>query len=101
MTLSLDEFLRRFLLHLLPKGFVRIRHFGFLANRRRATLLPLCFQLLGAVPQPQIERQASAAQEPRPLWCCPQCGGPMVVLERLTAAQLQLRSPPWLAGVAA
>src|ERR1019366_5919245 len=39
MTLALDEFLRRFLLHLLPKGFVRIRHFGFLANRRRATLL--------------------------------------------------------------
>ncbi len=40
MTVSLDEFLRRFLLHLLPKGFVRIRHFGFLANRRRSTLLP-------------------------------------------------------------
>jgi hypothetical protein len=101
MTLSLDEFLRRFLLHLLPKGFVRIRHFGFLANRRRATLLPLCFQLLGAIPQPQVEQQASAAKEPRPLWRCPQCGGPMVVLERLTAAQLQLRSPPWLAGAAA
>jgi hypothetical protein len=43
LTLSLDEFLRRFLLHVLPKGFVRIRNFGFLANRRRATLLPLCF----------------------------------------------------------
>ena len=99
MTLALDEFLRRFLLHLLPKGFVRIRHFGFLANRRRATLLPLCFQLLGAIPQ--VEQQASAAKEPRPLWRCPKCGGPMVVLERLTAAQLQLRSPPWLAGVAA
>src|ERR1700751_2168560 len=48
LPLSLDEFLRRFLLHVLPKGFVRIRHFGFLANRRRATLLPLCFQVLGA-----------------------------------------------------
>jgi hypothetical protein len=44
MTLSFDEFLRRFLLHVLPKGFVRIRNFGFLANRRRATLLPLCFR---------------------------------------------------------
>jgi hypothetical protein len=44
MTLSLDEFLRRLLLHLLPKGFVRIRHFGFLSNRRRSTLLPLCFR---------------------------------------------------------
>ena len=41
MTLSLDEFLRRFLVHLLRKGFVRIRNFGFLANQRRATLLPL------------------------------------------------------------
>src|SRR5882762_82203 len=51
LTLSLDEFLRRFLLHLLPKGFVRIRNFGFLANRRRATLLPLCFPLLGSAPQ--------------------------------------------------
>ena len=46
MTLSADEFLRRFLLHVLPKGFVRIRFFGFLANRRRATLLPICRQLL-------------------------------------------------------
>jgi len=62
MTLSLDVFLRRFLLHLLPRGFVRIRHFGFLANRRRATLLPLCFQLLGPIPQPQIEPAASAAR---------------------------------------
>jgi hypothetical protein len=51
VTLSVDEFLRRFLLHVLPKGFVRIRNFGFLANQRRATLLPLCFQLLGAVQQ--------------------------------------------------
>ena len=53
LTVSLDEFLRRFLLHLLPKGFVRIRHFGFLANRRRPTLLPLCFRLLGAAQEPQ------------------------------------------------
>src|SRR6266436_6735951 len=101
MTLALDEFLRRFLLHTLPRGFVRIRHFGFLANRRRAALLPLCFQLLGAVPQPQVEQQASALKEPRPLWLCPQCGGPMVVIERLSAAQLQLRSPPFLIGAAA
>ena len=43
---SADEFLRRFLLHLLRRGFVRIRNFGFLANRQRATLLPLCFRLL-------------------------------------------------------
>jgi hypothetical protein len=51
MTLPLDEFLRPFLLHLLPKGFVRIRHFGFLANRRRAAFLPPCFTALGVVPR--------------------------------------------------
>jgi hypothetical protein len=101
MTLSLDEFLRRFLLHLLPKGFVRIRHFGFLANRRRAALLPLCLQLLDAVQPSRSEAEASLAQKPSPLWVCPKCGGPMVVIERLTAAQLQLRSPPFCAGPAA
>ena len=100
MSLSLDEFLRRFLLHLLPKGFVRIRHFGFLANRRRATLLPLCRQALAMV-QPQTQPEAPTAKETKPLWLCPKCGGPMVVIERLTAAQIQLRSPPFLAGAAA
>jgi hypothetical protein len=94
LTLSQDEFLRRFLLHVLPKGFVRIRNFGFLANRRRATLLPLCFQLLGALQQSQAEQEALTVNESSPLWLCPKCGGPMVVLERLTAAQIQLRSPP-------
>jgi len=97
LTLSLDEFLRRFLLHLLPKGFVRIRNFGFLANRRRATLLPLCFQLLGAVQKPQAEEDASDSKD---LWRCPKCGGPMVVIERLTAAEIQLRSPPLVAAAA-
>jgi hypothetical protein len=95
MTLSLDEFLRRFLLHLLPKGFVRIRHFGFLANRRRSTLLPLCLAALGTVSS-QTRPETSTAQESQPLWRCPNCGGPMAVIERLTAAQLQLRSPPRL-----
>jgi len=100
MPLSLDEFLRRFLLHLLPKGFVRIRHFGFLASRRRAALLPLCFQFLGAVPPPQTEPETSSAKESSPLWLCPKCGSPMVVIERLTAAQIQLRSPPHSLAVA-
>jgi len=94
MTLALDEFLRRFLLHLLPKGFVRIRHFGFLANRRRSTLLPLCFAALGTVPVPM--EPETTAQESDPLWRCPKCGGPMAVIERLTASQIQLRSPPRL-----
>ena len=51
MTLPVEEFLRRFLLHLLPPGFVRIRNFGFLANRRRAAFLPFCSQLLNATPE--------------------------------------------------
>jgi hypothetical protein len=101
MTLSLDEFLHRFLLHLLPKGFVRIRHFGFLANRQRANLLPLCFAALGPIPSPDPP-QASVNNEPsRDLQLCPYCGAPMVIVERLTAAQLQLRSPPILVTVTA
>jgi hypothetical protein len=100
MSLSLDEFLRRFLLHLLPKGFVRIRNFGFLANCRRSTLLPLCFAATSPAPS-QIELETSPTQESQPLWRCPQCGGPMAVIERLTAAQLQLRSPPGLVTNAA
>src|ERR1700682_2879305 len=84
MTLSLDEFLRRFLLHLLPDGFVRIRHFGFLANRQRATLLPLCFQLLSSAPQ--TEQDTSGTKDSTDLWLCPKCAGPMVVVERLTPA---------------
>jgi len=94
MTLSLDEFLRRFLLHLLPDGFVRIRHFGFLANRQRATLLPLCFQLLSSAPQ--TEQDTSGVKNANDLWRCPKCAGPMVVVERLTATEMQLRSPPVL-----
>ena len=68
LTLSLDEFLRRFLLHVLPKGFVRIRNFGFLANRRRATFLPLCFHLLGSAPQ--AEQDISSSKTPSDLWLC-------------------------------
>jgi Putative transposase/Transposase zinc-binding domain len=99
LTLSLDEFLRRFLLHVLPKGFVRIRNFGFLANRRRATLLPLCFHLLGS--PPQTEQALSTANDANDLRLCPKCGGPMMVIERLTAAEIQLRSPPALVTAAA
>jgi hypothetical protein len=94
MTLGVDEFLRRFLLHLLPPGFVRIRNFGFLANRNRATLLPLCRRLLGRSEKPTAEPASSATEGPHSLWNCPVCGGTMRVVERLSAAQLLLRSPP-------
>ena len=100
MTLPVDEFLRRFLLHLLPRGFMRIRNFGFLANRQRATLLPLCFRLL----QPSDQPAADATSPALPIhsrWQCPLCGGTMRVVERLSAAQLLLRSPPHLSRCAA
>ena len=98
LTLSLDEFLRRFLLHVLPKAFVRIRNFGFLANRRRAKLLPLCFHLLGSAPQ--TEQDISGSKDSSDSWLCPKCGGPMMVIERLTAGDIQLRSPPALVTAA-
>jgi hypothetical protein len=88
MTLSADEFLHRFLLHVLPKGFVRIRFFGFLAHRRRAPLLPVCRQLLPAQQEPSSSCPASP--QPPSAWSCPVCGGLMIVIERLTAKQLAL-----------
>src|SRR5437660_283078 len=94
LTLSLDEFLRRFLLHILPKGFVRIRNFGFLANRKRAPLLSLCFQLLGSAQESQAAQHLASTEDAPALGRCPKCGGPMKVIERLTAAEIQLRSPP-------
>jgi len=91
MTLSRDEFLRRFLLHLLPKGFVRIRHFGFLANRRRAALLPRCFAALHAIP-PKNQSETSTAPTAHPLWRCPKCGGAMAVVERFTPGHRCMKS---------
>jgi predicted Zn-ribbon and HTH transcriptional regulator len=98
MTLPVNEFLRRFLLHVLPPGFVRIRHFGLMAHRNRRASLPLCLQLLAQSRRVITEARTDEklVSPPRPLWTCPQCGGPMVLVERLSAAQLRLRSPPIL-----
>jgi hypothetical protein len=87
MTLPADEFLRRFLLHILPRGFVRIRHFGFLANRRRTELLAVCRQLLQ--PTPQLRTCVPPVATDPPPRMCPICGGPMVIIERLTTQQIQ------------
>ena len=95
MRLPLEEFLRRFFLHVLPKGFVRIRHFGLFAHRRRAALLPLCLQLLAtAGHRPAAEVSEAKSDSARPLWLCPRCGGPMVLLECLSPLLARLRSPP-------
>ena len=79
MTLHATEFIRRFLLHVLPKGLVRIRHFGFLANRCRRKKISLCRRLLNvAVPiKPQgsnpVEDSPAAEQEAKPIDRCPVC----------------------------
>jgi len=86
MTLSPPEFLRRFLQHVLPRGFPRIRYFGWLANRRRGDLLPLCRLLLNQTPP---ATQAASSDMP-PAWPCPRCQGPMVMIERFTATQVHL-----------
>jgi Putative transposase len=91
MTVTAQEFLRRILLHVLPHGFVRIRFFGFLANRRRKALLPLCRQLLRmptrGSPNAALPKAGSAA-----LWQCPRCGGSMLLVQNLTATELNSQS---------
>lgn len=103
MTLHVNEFLRRFLLHVLPPGFVRIRYFGFLSTRNRCTLLPLCRRLLAeteTMPHPTAMSSARESGQ-RVTWLCPHCHAPMLILERWTAAQLRFRSPPNLHPTAA
>ena len=80
MTLAATEFIRRFLLHILPSGFVRIRQFGFLANRARGKKLALCRMLLGApIPQRITEERPDEHERKR----CPACNTGHLVLVRL------------------
>ncbi len=88
MTLTAEEFLRRFLQHVLPHRFVRIRFFGFLAPRKRGESLPLCRQLLATDATSSVPAAPSQKREPT-TWICPLCGGPMMLVERLDAWQLQ------------
>jgi Putative transposase len=84
MTISAHEFLRRFLLHVLPGGLVRIRHFGLFANRRRGSTLARCRSLLHVPPADPL---------PTPPMRCPSCSSIMVIVERLSCAQLYFRAP--------
>ena len=84
MTLNADEFIRRFLIHVLPDGFHRIRHYGLFANANRAANIALARQLLGAPdPVPTTEETAGAegAQDHEEWNTCPCCGGRMVIVE--------------------
>jgi hypothetical protein len=91
MTLNTDEFIRRFLIHVLPTGFHRIRHYGLFANGGRTRNIARARQLL-CVPTPQRELDpVTDADEPRMLaYSCPSCGGPMIVIETFERG-----STPW------
>jgi len=84
MTLATHEFIRRFLMHVLPKGFHRIRHYGLLANANRATAIATARELLAMAPrgkEPGCEPSDKSAM-PDALPCpCPRCGGRMIVIE--------------------
>ncbi len=84
LTLSAEEFLRRFVQHVLPRGFVKMRHYGLLANRHRHERLQTCRRLLlvATVAGRCGDTTAGDAPEPPPVPCCPKCGGRrLIVLE--------------------
>jgi hypothetical protein len=99
MTLSADEFIRRFLLHTVPDGFHRIRHIGFLANGHRTAKLALCRALL-AVPPPDPSPHQSLRERYQQLTgqafdVCPECGGHMVERGPLPRRPPRPRTPFW------
>jgi hypothetical protein len=101
MTLKTDEFIRRFLIHLLPSGFHRIRHYGLLANARRAENIKRARALLigqenreGKVASEHTKSsQDKVAEQPQATYTCTDCGNPMIIIERFERGQLP-RAPP-------
>jgi hypothetical protein len=90
MTLDTDQFIRRFLLHVLPKGFHRIRHYGLLASAGRKANVERARTLLGVSP---TAAQAEPGQAPDERPPCPCCGGHMVIIETFQRGS-QPRAPP-------
>ena len=95
MTLDADEIMRRFLLHVLPAGFHRIRHYGLLANGSRKADLALVRKLLAPIPvtaaaATDVAREASV---PAPTFVCRHCGAAMAIIETFVPGQL-IRAPP-------
>jgi len=105
MELEATEFLRRFLLHVLPTGFVRIRHYGLLSNRYRREKLAVCRKLLGAAASPEVMTPEAPSlatppslevgvTETRCATLCPKCGvGQMVIIGELPAVPQSARGP--------
>jgi hypothetical protein len=96
MTLSPEEFMRRFLLHVLPSGFHRIRHYGLLANRERRENLARARELLG-VERPSVDASLlnsdASGSLVQPTFVCPCCGSPMSIIETFLRGQ-PIRAPP-------
>ena len=95
MTLEADEFMRRFLLHVLPGGFHRIRHYGLLANGSRKTSLARVRELLHAVPEAPSQAIDSHTEivPAKPCFVCLHCGAAMLVLQTFVRGQT-IRAPP-------
>jgi hypothetical protein len=100
MTLEPEEFMRRFLLHVLPSGFHRIRHYGLLANNARKENLALARQLLQVAPAARSEVDPAEAPNDtvRPSFVCAHCGAPMVIVETLRRKR-PIRAPPQNLGM--
>ena len=92
MTLVAHEFIRRFLIHVLPHGFHRIRHYGLFANGYRAENLARARRLL-AVPTPDTANREDDAEPQALAYPCPCCGGPMIIVETFERGA-QPRAPP-------
>ena len=101
MSLSAVEFMRRFLLHVLPTGFHRIRHYGLIANAGRRDNLARVRKLLNVPSDADDEKNAgdAAADPVQPTYVCPDCGAPMIIIETLVRGQ-PIRAPPRLRGAA-
>jgi hypothetical protein len=99
MTLTAEEFMRRFLLHVLPAGFHRLRHYGLLANPTRKKNIELARALLHvpAPPVPADPATVPASSAPRPTFVCRHCGAPMLIIQTFARAQ-HIRAPPALSA---
>ncbi|MFN0116504.1 MAG: IS91 family transposase [Paracoccaceae bacterium] len=96
MTLATDEFIRRFLIHVLPRGFHRIRHYGLLAGSARKASLALARMLLAVAPEPANDNADEPVDHRPP---CPCCGGHMVIIETFERWR-QPRAPPTVPMIA-
>lgn len=91
MTLTINEFIRRFLIHVLPAGFHRIRHYGFMANTQRAKRINKARALLG-VKSPAVTEPSNDSEEAFP-FICPACSTPMIIIDVFERGNIP-RAPP-------